>query len=66
MTEFKRKGHQEQYKFNKAVKDCLKAAAKEIKRLIPGSPDDNYKKLLEEALDELQEGQEVEILKEQN
>lgn len=57
--EFKRKGHQEQYVFNEEVDDRLEAAAKKIKRLAPTATDGDSKKLLQEALDELKEGQEA-------
>ena len=57
--EFKRKEHQEQYVFNEEVEDHLEAAAKKIKRLAPMAKDGDLKKFLQEALDELKEGQEA-------
>ena len=57
--EFKRKGHQEQYVFNEEVDDCLEAAAKKIKKLAPVAVDSESKKFLQEALEELKEGQEA-------
>ena len=57
--EFKRKGHQEQYVFNEEVEDRLEAAAKKIKRLAPTATYGDSKKFLQEALDELKEGQEA-------
>ena len=56
--EFKRKGHQEQYIFNEEVEDHLESTAK-IKRLAPMVTDGDSKKFLQEALDELKEGQEA-------
>ena len=58
-VEFKRKGHQEQYSFNEEVEDRLEAAAKKIKKLAPVANEGNPKKFLQEALDELKEGQEA-------
>ena len=59
-VEFKRKGHQEQYSFNEQVEDLLEAAAKKkIKKLAPVANEGNPKKFLQEALDELNEGQEA-------
>ena len=58
-VEFKRKGHQEQYSFNEEVEDRLEAAAKKIKKLVPVANEGNPKKFLQEALDELKEGQEA-------
>ena len=53
--EFKQKGHQEQFEFNKLVEDHLEAASKKIKKIAaPG--DSDSKKFLKEALEELQEG----------
>ena len=57
--EFKRKGHQEQYVFNKEVDDRLEAAAKKIKKLAPAAADGKSKKFLQEALDELKADQEA-------
>ena len=57
--EFERKGHQEQYVFNEEVEDRLEAATKKIKRLAPTATDGDSKKFLQEALDELKEGQEA-------
>ena len=59
LIEFKRKGHQEQCVFNEEVEDHLEAAAKKIKRFAPMATDGNLKKFLQEALDELKEGQEA-------
>ena len=58
-VEFKRKGHQEQYIFNEEVEDRFEAAAKKSKKLTPTATDGDLKKCLQEALDELKEGQEA-------
>lgn len=41
------------------VEDHLEAAAKKVKKLIPSAADSESKKLFQEALDELKEGQEA-------
>jgi len=47
------KGHREQFKFNGEVEDRLDTAAKRLKRPAPSDAD---KKLVQEAINELQEG----------
>ena len=52
-TDFKKKGHREQFEFNEAVEDRLDVAAKRMRRLAPSDAD---KKIVQESIDELQEG----------
>jgi len=52
-TDFKKRGHREQFEFNEAVEDRLDAATKKMKRLAPSDAD---KKIVQEAIEELQEG----------
>jgi len=46
-TDFKKRGHQEQFEFNEAVEDQLDAATKKMKRLAPSDAD---KKIVQEAI----------------
>jgi len=55
-TEFNRRGHKEQFDFNEEVDNRLDAATKKMRWLAPSEAD---KKLIQEAIDELQEDMRV-------
>ena len=52
--EFRRKGHEEQYRFNSEVSDHMSAAASQLSKLRPST--DKDKATLEKARKELEEG----------
>ena len=55
--EFKKKGHQEQFSFNAEVADHVEAASRKIRKLSPA--EEKEKKILEDALEELNQGTEA-------
>ena len=55
--ELKNKGRQEQFSFNSEVADHVEATAKKLQKLTPAG--EREMKVIEEALEELQEGNKV-------